>query len=61
MTVPFGEVKYEYEYLYEYYPDVIICPLRGKLVIKGKTLNVELVGGRKAKPMPQTPQTPSAE
>ncbi len=20
------EVKYEYEYLYEYYPDVIICP-----------------------------------
>ena len=39
------EVKYEYEYLYEYYPDVIICPSKGKLVIDGKSLNVEHVGG----------------
>ncbi len=39
------EVKYEYEYLYEYYPDVIICPLKGKLVIDGTQLNVEYVGG----------------
>jgi len=55
------EVKYEYEYLYEYYPDVIICPSRGKLAIKGKTLNVERVGGRKSEPAPQTRQAPSAE
>ncbi len=40
------EVKYEYEYLYEYYPDVIICPSRGKLVIDDKSLDVEYVGGR---------------
>ena len=40
------EVKYEYEYMYEYYPDVIICPSKGKLVIDGKSLNVEYVGGR---------------
>lgn len=39
------EVKYEYEYLYEYYPDVIVCPSKGKLVIDGKSLNVEHVGG----------------
>jgi hypothetical protein len=39
------EVKYEYEYLYEYYPDVIICPSKGKLLIDGKSLNVEHVGG----------------
>ena len=38
------EVKYEYAYLYEYYPEVIICPSKGKLVIKGKSLNVEHVG-----------------
>ncbi len=35
------EVKYEYEYMYEYYPDVIICPSLGKLIIEGKKLNVE--------------------
>lgn len=37
------EVKYEYEYLYEYYPRVIVCPSRGKLIIDGKSLNIELV------------------
>jgi hypothetical protein len=40
------EVKYEYEYMYEYYPNVIICPSKGKLVVDGKSLNVEYVGGR---------------
>lgn len=34
------EVKYEYEYLYEYYPDVIICPGRGLLIINDSKLNV---------------------
>ena len=37
------EVKYEYEYLYEYYPSVIVCPSRGKLIINEKSLNVELL------------------
>lgn len=55
------EVKYEYEYLYEYYPNVIICPSRGKLVINGKTLNVEQVGGRTFTPKSQSRQAPSAE
>ena len=55
------EVKYEYEYLYEYHPSVIICPSQGKLAIKGKTLNVEQVGGRKPAPKSNTRQTPSAE
>jgi hypothetical protein len=39
------EVKYEYEYLYEYYPSVIICPSRGKLIVGRKSLNVQLVSG----------------
>ena len=34
-------MKYEYEYLYEYYPSVIICPSSGILVVDGKALNVE--------------------
>jgi len=55
------EVKYEYEYLYEYYPNVIICPSRGKLVIKGKTLNVEQVGGRKSEPNSKAGRAPTAE
>jgi hypothetical protein len=37
------EVKYEYEYLYEYYPSIIICPNKGILIIGDKRLNVELV------------------
>lgn len=37
------EVKYEYEYLYEYYPSVIICPNKKILIIGDKRLNVELV------------------
>ncbi len=40
------EVKYEYEYMYEYYPDVIICPSKGRLIVDGNSLNVEYVGGR---------------
>ena len=39
------EVKYEYEYMYEYYPTVIICPSRGKMGVKGKMLNVNYLGG----------------
>ena len=39
------QVKYEYEYLYEYYPTVIICPSKNQLIINGKKLNVELVAG----------------
>jgi hypothetical protein len=46
------EVKYEYEYLYEYYPSVVICPSRGRLVVGEKSLNVKLVaaapGSKKA-------------
>src|SRR4030042_374491 len=37
------EVKYEYEYLYEYYPSVVICPNRERLIIAKKSLNVRLV------------------
>lgn len=34
------QVKYEYEYLYEYAPSVVICPSRGVLIVKGKSLSV---------------------
>ena len=34
------EVRYEYEYLYEYYPSVVVCPGRGKIYLKNKSLNV---------------------
>ena len=37
------EVKYEYEYLYEYYPSVVICPSKGKLIIGDKSLHVEVI------------------
>jgi len=39
----FWEVKYEYEYMYEYYPSVVICPAKGTMVIGKKTLNVQQV------------------
>jgi len=53
------EVKYEYEYLYEYYPSVIICPSRGKLILGKKSLNVQLVSGaqkRASSPKGVSPQ-----
>lgn len=37
------QVKYEYSYLYEYSPAVIICPDKRKLIIKDKSLTVELL------------------
>jgi len=39
----FWQVKYEYEYLYEYFPEVIICPSENKLLIKGKNLNIRQI------------------
>lgn len=39
----YWEVKYEYEYMYEYYPSVVICPARGTMVVGEKTLNVSRV------------------
>jgi hypothetical protein len=51
------QVKYEYEYLYEYYPSVVICPDSGKLHIQGKALNIAPIGrvpqsGRSQSPKP---------
>jgi len=37
------EVKNEYEYLYEYYPAVIICPDRSQLIIDDESLAIALV------------------
>ena len=39
------QVQFEYEYLYEYSPTVVICPSRGLLIIKGKRLTVRPLGG----------------
>jgi hypothetical protein len=56
------EVKYEYEYLYEYSPQVIVCPNKGKLIIGGKKINVERIGGRKTSATKGKLQpTPSSE
>lgn len=51
------EVKYEYEYLYEYYPAVVVCPSRGRLIVGGKSLNVELVARAPGSKMPASRQT----
>jgi hypothetical protein len=51
------EVKYEYEYMYEYYPSAVICPAAGKLIVKDESLNVEFVSG--APPAPSKIPTPS--
>jgi hypothetical protein len=37
------QVKYEYQYLYAYHPQVVICPGKNKLIINGKQLHVELL------------------
>lgn len=42
-----GEVKHEYEYMYEYYPSVLVCPSKNQLIISGKTLNIQLIQNKK--------------
>jgi len=37
------EVKYEYEYLYEYYPTIIACPSQGYIIVGDKKLSAELL------------------
>lgn len=37
------EVKYAYEYLYEYYPAVTICPNIKRLMVKDKSINIQLL------------------
>jgi len=53
----FWEVKYEYEYMYEYYTDVIICPSRRKMVVGGVTLNVEPLAPGRSPSKPQAAPT----
>jgi len=38
-----GEVGAEYEYLYEYYPSVTICPSRSILILDGKSLSITIL------------------
>lgn len=38
-----GEVFAEYEYLYEYYPSVTICPAQSIMIIAGKKLNITII------------------
>lgn len=39
------QVKYEYGYLYEYFPSVVICPHKGILIIESDKLNVVSISG----------------
>jgi hypothetical protein len=54
------QVKYEYEYLYEYNPSVIVCPSRGKLIVGKKSLTVQLVSGTPKAANPKGKTTPQA-
>lgn len=35
------EVKHEYEYMYAYYPHVIVCPNKRIIIVEDTKLNVE--------------------
>ena len=39
------EINYEYEYLYEYYPDVVACPDKNFIVLNSKKLNATQLSG----------------
>lgn len=43
------EVKYEYEYMYAYYPQVVICPSAQTLHVDGKKLSVHLLSSGRTK------------
>jgi len=54
------EVKFEYEYMYEYYPSVVMCPDRSKMLVNGKSLNVVQISGptKKTTTKPKTDEKP---
>lgn len=39
------EINYEYEYLYEYYPNVVACPEKYYIILNGKKLNATPLSG----------------
>lgn len=40
------EIKYSYEYLYEYYPNVTICPDANLLIIKDKKIQIKEIASK---------------
>ena len=38
-----GRVDYEYLYLYEYYPTVIVCPSLGKMILNGRAIHISML------------------
>lgn len=44
------QVNNTYEYLYAYYPSVVICPSKGKLYINDKSIDVQAVSSRSSAP-----------
>jgi len=42
------EVNYEYEYMYEYYPSVTVCPDQGFIIVSGTKLNVSQISGNQS-------------
>jgi hypothetical protein len=55
------KVMYEYEYMYEYYPKVIVCPSKGKIAVGSKMLNVQKIGGGKPTPKANAEKNPTPE
>lgn len=55
------EVKFEYQYLYEYYPKVTICPARSVLIVRGKSLNVQRVASAPVQRGEATTQAPTLD
>jgi len=54
------QVKYEYEYLYEYYPSVVVCPSQNIIIINNKKLNIIPLSkprSRTAQPQPGSSRT----
>ena len=37
------EIRFQYEYMYAYYPNVIACPSRGMLIVKDKKLSARAI------------------
>ena len=54
------EVKYEYEYMYEYTPDVVVCPGKGRIIVGRKQLNVQLLSQGRTQPV-RRPQQAAKE
>lgn len=55
-----GEIVAEYEYMYEYYPTVTVCPANSMMIVKDKRLSIRILANAAPNPVPNIAPPPQS-